>query len=49
VAYWMAHGFNALLPLENDGELAALYWFVFLYISARGAGLWSLDAARGTD
>jgi len=49
VAYWMAHGFNALLPLENNGELAALYCFVFLYISARGAGLWSLDAARGTD
>jgi len=48
-AYWMAHGFNALLPLENNGELAALYCFVFLYISARGAGLWSLDAARGAD
>ena len=49
VAYWMAHGFKALLPLENNGELAALYCFVFLYISARGAGLWSLDAARGAD
>jgi len=46
-AYWMAHGFNALLPFENQGELAALYCFVFLYISARGAGLWSVDAARG--
>ena len=43
-AYWMAHGFNALLPIANQGELAALYCFVFLYISARGAGMWSLDA-----
>lgn len=46
-AYWMAHGFTALLPFTNGGELAVLYCFVFLYISARGAGLWSLDASRG--
>ena len=46
-AYWMAHGTSAPLPMQNQGELAALYCFVFLYISARGAGLWSLDAARG--
>ena len=45
-AYWMAHGANALLPLVNKGELAALYCFVFLYISARGAGIWSIDGAR---
>jgi len=49
VAYWLAHGLNALLPFENQGELAALYCFVFLYISARGAGLWSLDVLRGED
>jgi len=48
-AYWMAHGTSAPLPMQNQGELAALYCFVFLYISARGAGLWSLDAARGED
>jgi putative oxidoreductase len=46
-AYWMAHGRNALLPVMNGGELAAAYCFVFLYISARGAGRWSVDAARG--
>jgi len=45
-AYWMAHGTRALLPIENQGELAALYCFVFLFISAQGAGLWSVDAAR---
>ena len=43
-AYWMAHGTKALLPLVNQGELAALYCFVFLFISARGAGIWSVDA-----
>ncbi len=43
VAYWMAHGMNALLPVQNQGELAALYCFVFLYIAARGAGIWSVD------
>ena len=46
-AYWMAHGTNALLPAMNGGEPAAVYCFVFLYISARGAGRWSADAGRG--
>jgi putative oxidoreductase len=45
-AYWMAHGFNALLPINNGGEPAALYCFVFLYIAARGSGIWSLDGDR---
>jgi putative oxidoreductase len=45
-AYWMAHGTQALLPLQNMGELAALYCFVFLFISAHGSGIWSVDAAR---
>jgi putative oxidoreductase len=42
-AYWMAHGFKAPLPILNGGELAAIYCFVFLYISARGGGMWSFD------
>jgi putative oxidoreductase len=42
-AYWMAHGTNAFFPLVNEGELAALYCFVFLCISAKGAGIWSID------
>ena len=29
-AYWMAHGLKAPLPIQNGGELAALYCFVFL-------------------
>jgi putative oxidoreductase len=47
VAYWMAHGSKALFPIANGGELAVLYCFVFLYIAAQGAGLWSVDTARG--
>lgn len=43
-AYWMAHGTQALLPIENKGEPAVLYCFVFLFIAAHGAGRWSLDA-----
>ena len=42
-AYWMAHGTNALLPIQNHGELAAIFCFVFLFVSAHGAGIWSLD------
>ena len=48
VAYGMVHGLQALLPLQNGGELAALYCFVFLYIAAHGSGIWSVDAARST-
>ena len=45
-AYWMAHGTEYLLPLLNGGELAALYCFVFLFISTRGSGIWSVDTLR---
>jgi putative oxidoreductase len=45
-AYWLGHGTKDLLPLLNRGELAALYCFVFLFIAANGAGIWSVDAAR---
>ena len=46
-AYWMAHGTKHFFPMLNGGELAALYCFVFLFIAANGAGIWSADAARG--
>ena len=42
-AYWMAHGLKDVFPLNNGGELAALYCFAFLFIAARGAGIWSVD------
>jgi putative oxidoreductase len=48
-AYWMVHGTQALFPIVNKGELAALYCFVFLFISAQGAGIWSIDSARKSE
>ena len=53
-AYFMAHafskvgemGFVGLAPLNNGGEMAALYCFVFLFIAANGPGIWSVDGAR---
>ena len=45
-AYWMAHGMKALLPIQNGGELAALYCFLFLFIATQGGGLWSVDSAQ---
>jgi len=46
VAYWWMHFPNGFWPIVNQGELAALYCFLFLYIAAAGAGIWSTDAAR---
>jgi putative oxidoreductase len=45
-AYWMAHGTKALFPIMNHGELSMIYCFVFLFIAARGSGIWSVDASR---
>jgi putative oxidoreductase len=44
VAYFMAHGLNAFLPVVNKGELAVLYCFVFFYLFFAGGGPWSLDS-----
>ena len=43
VAYFMVHQKMGLLPIENHGELAALYALAFLFIAAHGPGAWSLD------
>jgi putative oxidoreductase len=47
-AYFLGHvagksGLALLLPVLNQGELAAIYCFVFLFISARGPGIWAID------
>jgi len=47
VAYFMAHAPRGVFPLLNQGEMAALYCFVFLYLAAAGGGVWSVDRARG--
>ena len=43
VAYFMAHQPHGIWPIQNKGELAAIYAFLFLFIAAKGAGVWSLD------
>ncbi len=43
VAYFMAHAPQGLLPLQNRGELAVLYSFVFLFLAVAGGGEWSID------
>ena len=47
VAYWMAHYPRGFWPILNNGELAVLYCFIFLYMASQGAGVWSIDRARG--
>ena len=46
VAYFMAHFPHGPLPILNQGELAAVYCWAFLYFAAAGGGPWSLDAFR---
>ena len=42
-AYWMAHfSAESWLPIMNRGDAAVLYCFVFLYIAAKGDGMWSV-------
>ena len=45
-AYFIAHFPAGFWPIENQGELAVLYCFIFLYMATQGAGMWSLDVAR---
>ena len=44
-AYFMVHAKGGFWPIINKGELAVVYCFLFLYIAARGAGPYSVDAA----
>jgi putative oxidoreductase len=49
VAYFYSHArrSNSLWWWENGGEVAMLYCFLWLYVSAFGAGRVSLDALWG--
>lgn len=42
-AYFITHAPQGFWPIENGGELAALYCFLFLYIASRGSGSLSVD------
>jgi putative oxidoreductase len=43
VAYFMHHAKHAFFPIANQGELAVIYCFVFLFIACHGAGKFSVE------
>jgi len=47
VAYFQFFAPHGFWPIANNGALPAICCFIWLYISAAGAGPWSLDAKRG--
>lgn len=46
VAYFKSHAFRSFWPVDNGGEKAVFYCFVFLFIAAYGSGIWSLDKKK---
>jgi len=42
VAYYQSHAPRGTFPIQNGGEPAVLFCFLFLYFSARGSGVWSV-------
>ncbi|MGH9793261.1 MAG: DoxX family protein [Candidatus Acidiferrales bacterium] len=42
-AYFMVHAPQGFWPIINQGELAVLYCFVFLFLVASGGGDFSID------
>lgn len=44
VAYFMAHAPNSFWPAVNQGEVAILFCFIFLYLFFSGPAAWSVDA-----
>jgi putative oxidoreductase len=47
VAYFIGHFPKSFWPLENAGEPAVLFCFIFLYMATQGSGIWSVDGGRG--
>jgi putative oxidoreductase len=46
VAYFHGHAPQGFWPVVNQGQPAILFCFLWLYLSAAGAGAWSVDALR---
>jgi putative oxidoreductase len=45
-AYFMGHAPQGFFPVNNMGDTAILFCFIFLYLVFAGPGAWSVDAAR---
>jgi putative oxidoreductase len=43
VGYFQMHAPAGFWPLQNKGELAVVYCFLFLFLSVAGGGSWSVD------
>ena len=43
IAYWMVHAPMNGFPVNNGGDAAILFCFVFLYVAFAGPGAWSLN------
>lgn len=46
VAYFIGHAGQGFWPVLNGGAPAVFFCFLWLYVSAAGAGPWSMDALR---
>jgi putative oxidoreductase len=46
VAYFLMHSPRSFWPIANHGEVPVILCFVFLYLAATGAGIFSLDYLR---
>ena len=45
-AYFMSHAPRGFFRILNNGEVAVLYCFLFLYFAVAGGGAWSIDQLR---
>lgn len=45
-AYFIAHAPQSFWPINNGGDAAILYCFIFLYFVFAGPGAFSVDAVR---
>jgi putative oxidoreductase len=44
--HWKFQLDSAFFPVVNQGELAVLYCFTFLYVACKGAGICSVDGRK---
>lgn len=46
--HWKFAFDSKFFPAVNQGELALIFCFLFLYFACRGSGIWSVDSVRKT-
>ena len=46
VGYFLAHAPQNFFPVNNGGDAAILYCFLFLFLACAGPGAWSVDGNR---